>query len=124
LVNNGPKYDLQAEGRRFEPVNSHEALVKITKAFLFMPFHFYILHSESSDNFYTGHTRDDLAERLRKHNSNHKGYTGRVNDWQLIYKEEFNIKEAAYAREREVKCWKSKSRIKKLIDSLEYWLEM
>jgi putative endonuclease len=28
---------------------------------------------------------DDLEERIRKHNSNHKGFTGIVNDWGLTY---------------------------------------
>lgn len=34
---------------------------------------FYILFSASRNAFYLGHTCHDLSERLRKHNSNHKG---------------------------------------------------
>jgi len=32
------------------------------------------------NGYYVGYTCDDLKERLRKHNTNHKGYTGRAND--------------------------------------------
>ena len=35
---------------------------------------------------------DDLEERIRKHNSNHKGFTGIVNDWGLTYSEVFELK--------------------------------
>ncbi|GAB3235918.1 GIY-YIG nuclease family protein [Algoriphagus aestuariicola] len=76
---------------------------------------FYILYSSSADRFYVGHTCEKLEERLRKHNSNHKGFTGKKNDWNLVYSEEFGSKSDAYKREREVKSWKSKKRIEELI---------
>ncbi|MFC5193155.1 GIY-YIG nuclease family protein [Algoriphagus aquatilis] len=41
-----------------------------------MPCYFYILFSEAKNRFYIGHTCEGLAERFRKHNSNHKGFTG------------------------------------------------
>ena len=77
-------------------------------------FKFYILYSERADKFYIGHTGDDLEQRLRRHLSNHEGFTGKFNDWILVYSEVFSSKQEAYAREREVKSWKSKIRIKKL----------
>jgi putative endonuclease len=49
-----------------------------------------------------------VGERLRKHNSNHDGYTGKYRDWKVVYKEVFQTKELAYNREREVKKWKSR----------------
>ena len=76
--------------------------------------YFYILHSDILDKYYIGHTTD-LSERLRKHNSNHKGFTGIVNDWVLVYTETFSTKKLAYARERQVKKWKSKVRLQALI---------
>ena len=79
-------------------------------------YYFYILFSELLDKFYIGHT-GNLEERLRKHNTNHKGFTGKVNDWIIVYFEEFDTKSEAYAREREVKKWKSQSRIKDLVNS-------
>ena len=76
---------------------------------------FYILWSALADKFYVGHTTELIDERLRKHNTNHKGFTGKFRDWKLIYSESHPAKELAYAREREVKGWKSKKRTQSLI---------
>ena len=59
-----------------------------------------------------------LSERIRKHNSNHKGFTGNTSDWKLMYSEFFSSKQEAYKREREIKRWKSKRKIEKLIGSV------
>ena len=59
-----------------------------------------------------------MKERLRRHNSHHKGFTGRADDWQLVYQEEYAKKEEAYAREREVKGWKSRKKIIELLNKL------
>ncbi len=77
--------------------------------------HFYILYSATLNKYYVGHTADDLVERIRKHNSNHKGFTGGIGDWTLVYQEQFLTKSEAYARERKVKAWKSRKEIEKLI---------
>ena len=58
---------------------------------------------------------DKMEERLRKHNSSHKGFTGHVGDWKVVYTELSETKEEAYKREREVKARKSRSRIEALI---------
>jgi putative endonuclease len=57
-----------------------------------MPFHLYILFSSNRDKYYIGHTGDYLEERLRKHNSNHKGFTGKINDWKIVYTEVFETR--------------------------------
>ena len=75
----------------------------------------YILYSPSKDRYYVGHTCDTLQERLRKHNSHHKGYTGTASDWKVVWSESFSSKEEAYAREREIKSWKSRKRIEQLV---------
>jgi putative endonuclease len=75
----------------------------------------YILYSKSKDKFYIGATCDSLEERLRKHNTNHGGFTGNTSDWLIVYFETFNDKEAAFKREKEIKAWKSRARIEKLI---------
>jgi predicted GIY-YIG superfamily endonuclease len=49
-----------------------------------MPFHLYILHSATGSSYYTGHTGDDLQERLRKHLSNHKGFTADIKTGKLF----------------------------------------
>jgi len=73
-----------------------------------MPFYAYILYSPTRDRYYIGHTGDDLQERLRKHNSNHKEFIGKTGDWEITYKETLDYKELACKREREIKAWKSK----------------
>ena len=80
-----------------------------------MKFHVYILYSILKDKYYTGFTGDDLAERIRKHNSNHKGFTGNTGDWQLVYQEEFQTKVDATKREKQIKSWKSRKLIEKFI---------
>ena len=60
-----------------------------------MNFHTYILFSLARNTYYVGHIGDNLLERLRKHNSNHKGYTGKVGDWQIVYKESFVTKKGS-----------------------------
>lgn len=77
----------------------------------------YILHSESLDKFYIGHTCEDIKERIRKHLIDHKGFTTRSKDWKLMYTEDFETKSEAYAREREIKKWKSKKQIIDLIEN-------
>lgn len=62
-----------------------------------------------------GFTGDDLTERIRKHNSNYKGFTGNTGNWQLAYQEEFQAKTEAMKRENEIKGWKSRKMIEKLI---------
>ena len=81
---------------------------------------FYILFSPSLDKFYIGHTTEPIYERLRKHNSDHEGFTGKYRDWVIIYSEKYDTKKLAYAREREVKKWKSRKMIERLIASSEH----
>lgn len=78
---------------------------------------FYILFSSSASKFYIGHTTEPMEERLRKHKSKHKGFTGKSVDWVVVYTESYSTKSLAYSREREVKGWKSRRRIEKLIGS-------
>ncbi|MEH6538047.1 MAG: GIY-YIG nuclease family protein [Psychroserpens sp.] len=77
----------------------------------------YILFSKSINHYYVGYTCSDLQERLRKHNTNHKGFTGRANDWQIVYTESFESKTEAYGREREIKSKKSRDYIEWLIST-------
>ena len=80
-----------------------------------MNYSVYILYSSSQKRYYIGYTGEEVTERLRKHNSNHKGFTGGYGDWKIVHTEPFETKEKAYARERELKSWKSRERIEKLI---------
>ena len=78
---------------------------------------FYILYSILKDSYYIGFTGDVLEERLRKHNSNHKGFTGHTGDWVIKYVETYPTKQEASKRERQVKKWKSRKLVEKLIGS-------
>ncbi len=75
----------------------------------------YILYSIIRNKYYIGFTSDELSERLRKHNSNHKGFTGKIADWKIVYFQTFHQKNEAMKREAEIKSWKSRRRIKQLI---------
>ncbi len=77
----------------------------------------YILFSVSLNRFYIGYTSDKIEERLRRHNSEHKGFTGAASDWVVVYFEVYSTKSEAMQREREIKAWKSRKLIEKLIAS-------
>jgi putative endonuclease len=77
---------------------------------------FYILFSPLLNKYYYGHTCDEISERIRKHNSNHKGFTGKTDDWELAYNEEYPTKSDAHHRELQVKNWKNRKRVQALIN--------
>jgi putative endonuclease len=78
-------------------------------------YYFYIIYSQAADKFYIGHT-SNIDERLIKHNAHHKGFTGKLSDWEVVYSEIYQSKIEAYARERQIKKWKNKERIMELIN--------
>ena len=80
-----------------------------------MHYFVYILYSKTLDKYYVGYTGDNLVERIRKHNTQHKGFTGGFGDWTISYTESFVVKTDAIKRERQIKNWKSRKRIEKLI---------
>jgi putative endonuclease len=75
----------------------------------------YILFSPARNKYYIGQTGDSLIERIKKHNSMHKGFTGRIKDWELKYKAEYETRKLAIKREKEIKSWKSRKMIEVLI---------
>ena len=80
-----------------------------------MQYTLYILYSATLDRYYLGYTSQSIEMRIKKHLSNHKGYTGISKDWQLSYLETYLSKEMAMKREKEIKNWKSKKGIEELI---------
>ena len=82
-----------------------------------MKYYTYILYSAILDTYYVGFTSMEIAERLTKHNTTHKGFTGRTKDWTCVYYEEFKTKAEAYARERDIKSKKSRRYIEGLVNS-------
>ena len=77
----------------------------------------YILYSAYLDKYYIGYTGDTIESRLKKHNCNHTGFTGRTPDWIVVYTEIFATKRMAMERDRQIKKWKSRIKLEKLISS-------
>ncbi len=81
-----------------------------------MPFYVYILYSSFKDKFYIGYT-SNIEERLIRHNQKSKGFTGTTNDWKIVYSELRSTKLEALTREKQIKSWKSRSKIQALINN-------
>ena len=106
------------EGRGFEPLNSHTKPYRNVRLFFLHNnmFYTYILFSPGIDRFYIGCT-SNIEERLKKHNNKNKGFTNQANDWCVVYSKTFSTKQEALNLEKQIKSWKSKTRIRKLINS-------
>jgi putative endonuclease len=82
----------------------------------------YILYSESADKYYIGHTAD-LKSRLLQHNdafvdTHATKFTLKNGPWKLVYSEDgFATRSEAMKREREIKGWKSRVMIQKLVSA-------
>ena len=83
-----------------------------------MEFIVYILFSQSKNRFYIGFT-SNLKERIIRHNQKSKGFTGNVNDWKIVYTENYSTKEEAQKRELQIKSWKSRTKIEELITNID-----
>ncbi|CAN5713490.1 hypothetical protein BH11BAC3_BH11BAC3_45850 [soil metagenome] len=81
-----------------------------------MQYQVYILFSSTLNKYYVGFTGDELNERIRKHNTNHNGFTGGCRDWILMHIETFTLKQDAMKREKQIKNWKSRKMIEQLIN--------
>ena len=57
----------------------------------------------NADQYYIGHTGEKIEERIRKHLSNHYGFTSHFKVCQLKYKEPIETKSEVYRRELELK---------------------
>ena len=77
----------------------------------------YILFSPSRNKYYVG-SCEDVNNRLIKHNTNHSGFTGKTGDWAIKWTEEHANKTEALKREKQIKAWKSRKMIEKLINDI------
>ena len=82
--------------------------------FFVIMYYVYILYSHIRDRYYVGYTQD-ISVRLMKHNAGATPSTRSGRPWKLIYSECYGTKEAALAREREIKMKKSRSYIEQLL---------
>ena len=77
----------------------------------------YILQSQTSGRYYIGYT-SNLQNRLSKHNRGLTPTTRRLKGpWEIVYTETFKTKSEAIKREKQLKRWKDKNRIERLINS-------
>lgn len=74
----------------------------------------YILSSLKTGMFYIGST-SNLKERLYRHNGGRSRFTKDKGPWKIVYSEQFGDKAIALKREFEIKGWKSRKAIEKLI---------
>lgn len=65
--------------------------------------------------YYIGSTQD-IEERLARHNSGRSKFTKGKGLWELVYFEGFELRINAVQREFEIKGWKSRKEIEKLIN--------
>ena len=79
-----------------------------------MKYWVYILYSGHLDKYYVG-SAQDIEGRLQRHLTNHKCFTSHAKDWVLKYQESFGTKSEAVKREFQIKKWKSREMIERLI---------
>ena len=63
----------------------------------------YILFSDAIQRYYTGYTSQDVDDRLYQHNINYKGFTGKTNDWKVVFTQLFDEKSSALKLESKLK---------------------
>ncbi|MBI3588827.1 MAG: GIY-YIG nuclease family protein [Candidatus Liptonbacteria bacterium] len=79
-----------------------------------MPFAVYILQSITNGRYYIGST-NNVSNRLTYHNSGKVISTKAYIPWKLVKVEEFMTRKEASARELQLKSWKKRVAIEKLI---------
>ncbi|HXQ27486.1 MAG TPA: GIY-YIG nuclease family protein [Candidatus Acidoferrales bacterium] len=79
-------------------------------------FFVYILQSQSTARFYVGQTKN-LQERVIYHNANYSLALKNRGPWKLVYREEYGTRAEAVRRERQIKSWKDRSLIERLVSA-------
>ena len=77
-------------------------------------FFVYIMYSQKIDKYYIGYTAD-IKDRLAKHNRKSNGFSSRGRPWTVVYSEEYESKNEAMEREKQLKRWKNRERRESLI---------
>jgi putative endonuclease len=81
-----------------------------------MTFHLYVLQSQSTGRYYIGQTQG-LEERVSYHNANYSKSLRNRGPWLLVYKEEYPTRVEALRRERQIKSWKDRAMIERLVSA-------
>ena len=83
---------------------------------LILMFTVYILKSKMNGSYYVGSCKD-VQIRFDQHNRKLVSSTKRYAPWDLIYEEMCDTLQEARKRERQIKAWKKRSAIERLIAS-------
>jgi putative endonuclease len=81
-----------------------------------MPFYVYILQSESTARYYVGQTQD-IETRVAYHTANYAKSLKNRGPWQLVYQERHATRAEAVRRERQIKSWKDRAMIARLVSA-------
>lgn len=79
----------------------------------------YAIYNKERNKFYIGQT-EDLSSRLMLHNTKNfeHSYTAKFDGkWEVIYTEEFQTRQEALVREKQLKSYRGRQFIKNLIYS-------
>ena len=83
----------------------------------FIPvYYLYILQSDTTSRFYIGQTQD-VPERLAYHNANYSKSLKNRGPWRLLYTEQYKTRSEAVRRESQLKSWKDRRMIEKLLSA-------
>lgn len=74
----------------------------------------YVLKSSATDKYYIGQTAD-IGKRLLYHNSGYSKSTKVCLPWKIVYTESFITRALAMKKETEIKKYKSRIMIEKLL---------
>ena len=77
-------------------------------------FQAYVIRSLSTRKYYIG-SAADLQQRLEYHNTNKTKWTRGKGPWELVWSEAYETRSGAVRKEREIKAWKSRSYMEKML---------
>ncbi|NTW15523.1 MAG: GIY-YIG nuclease family protein [Candidatus Moranbacteria bacterium] len=77
-------------------------------------YHCYVLRSLRNGRYYIG-SCEDIDIRLNRHNGSMVKSTKAFTPWELLASESFQTRPEAAARERQLKSWKSRSKVEEYI---------
>ena len=87
-------------------------------------FYVYILASQRNGTLYTGIT-SDLVKRIWQHrNGEIEGFTKKYRINTLVYYETHRSSESAIMRERQIKKWRRKWKLKLIEEDNPYWNDL
>ena len=79
-----------------------------------MPYHLYILQSETTSRYYVGQSVN-VDARVAYHNANYSLSLKNRGPWKLVYTEPYATRSEAMRRERQIKSWKDHAMIERLV---------